>query len=1111
MAQVQFSREVRFGLVLYGGVSLATYINGVAHEFYRAVRGLGPYSLLKEIIDADIVVDVISGTSAGGINGLMLAYVLANGKDFAPFASLWRQHGDFERLMRDPDALPDETESLLDGEGYYQEKLEQALQSIYEHEQREPEAWENHPSETSEVDLFVTATDVEGNTFTTFDDAGHAIDVKEHRTVFRLKYRKDRTNDFGPLDRGRQSQDNVRALATLARATSAFPGAFPPVHVKEVPGEDGASDGRLQRWGKLRKEAYFVDGGVLDNKPFTHTLNAIFRRLANRSVDRRLFYVEPDPERFAPRLGAARPDFLEVIVKSVAGIPSYESIASDLELLREHNNKVERYLRLARAAKLMRTRNAKIYDRARWVALCDRALEGVLREKGNHVPIKGDALLAARELASSFDSLAENAPAYLDGLDVYRRLRRAFHLSYEAPNWQAAGQTLDGINDVIQMLEIFQHWMEYVVDHADFPWHSDGKARPAAEVWGDVQTAYEYLLDNRGLSAGACGLASRADVHKALQARAAHIVKTISAGERLETPKGWGSALVGIDAHLQGLAHPKLKSSLAEFDRLDTYLYPMQVVADLHERDVVKVTRISPLDAQQGFSRRTLEEKLSGDELFHFGGFLKRSWRSNDILWGRLDALCEIFECLLSHQTQKAWTPPPLANQLDEILPSTPAKERQCLRDWLESGCPGAKEEFEENQRKLIRAAQLEILQEELCKIFIDAADQEAEWNRKRVNEVWAELPGFQDRCLESLRGVLEGDKVRQKGFDVSSYFEQSYHVGAEKFQAAVPQIVQWHLLAQAFLVVRNCLKNSLGKRGAVATVAWPVAAFNWAVRLLYRYLGLRRRSPQGLRSLELVLLPVGLAVLAVTMFSALATSRPLFSTDDGVSAWRFLLLAALPALVVVLGILRLRERWRWVGSLSVALLATAGLLAAASLFAAVGRALQPPLTNQEFGWIAVVVSAAAAFAGGWLFQRSAGVVRRSRRERRSELAKLNLLELLGLSARFRVNLRAALEATEGLRPDFIKNARSFTLKEWKECADSGQKALVQAELCQALNLEGERKYHKINRFARRRYECELDQAIDRIFEEHSMANSKVQPAETPPSLAKAASGSTSG
>jgi predicted acylesterase/phospholipase RssA len=72
------SREVRLGIVMYGGVSLAIYIYGVAHELFRAVRGRGIYKLLKAVTDSDIVVDVISGTSAGGINGVLLGYALSN-------------------------------------------------------------------------------------------------------------------------------------------------------------------------------------------------------------------------------------------------------------------------------------------------------------------------------------------------------------------------------------------------------------------------------------------------------------------------------------------------------------------------------------------------------------------------------------------------------------------------------------------------------------------------------------------------------------------------------------------------------------------------------------------------------------------------------------------------------------------------------------------------------------------------------------------------------------------------------------------------------------------------------------------------------------------------
>ena len=97
------TREVRIGLVLYGGVSLAVYINGVAQELFRAVRGHGIYRLLKALLGADIVVDVISGTSAGGLNGIYLAYSMCQpegAKNFLKFSGLWRNHGDIAKLLR---------------------------------------------------------------------------------------------------------------------------------------------------------------------------------------------------------------------------------------------------------------------------------------------------------------------------------------------------------------------------------------------------------------------------------------------------------------------------------------------------------------------------------------------------------------------------------------------------------------------------------------------------------------------------------------------------------------------------------------------------------------------------------------------------------------------------------------------------------------------------------------------------------------------------------------------------------------------------------------------------------------------------------------------------
>jgi hypothetical protein len=36
--QAEYTQEVRFAIVMYGGVSLAIYINGIAQELLRLVR-----------------------------------------------------------------------------------------------------------------------------------------------------------------------------------------------------------------------------------------------------------------------------------------------------------------------------------------------------------------------------------------------------------------------------------------------------------------------------------------------------------------------------------------------------------------------------------------------------------------------------------------------------------------------------------------------------------------------------------------------------------------------------------------------------------------------------------------------------------------------------------------------------------------------------------------------------------------------------------------------------------------------------------------------------------------------------------------------------------------
>src|SRR3954465_15601407 len=94
--------EIRIALVLNGGVSLAVWMGGVTHELDLIRRASGAAGAPKaQSYDEElaarwrelcrrggerrrVVVDVIAGTSAGGLNGSLLATAISNGSTLDP-------------------------------------------------------------------------------------------------------------------------------------------------------------------------------------------------------------------------------------------------------------------------------------------------------------------------------------------------------------------------------------------------------------------------------------------------------------------------------------------------------------------------------------------------------------------------------------------------------------------------------------------------------------------------------------------------------------------------------------------------------------------------------------------------------------------------------------------------------------------------------------------------------------------------------------------------------------------------------------------------------------------------------------------------------------------
>ncbi|MEU4300119.1 patatin-like phospholipase family protein [Kitasatospora aureofaciens] len=297
--------EIRLALVMNGGVSLAVWMAGVTHEIdlLRRASHVDPQVSANGVSQHDmpvfkiwqrlagethknVRVDVISGTSAGGLNGLLLATAIARGATLSSLRETWMSAS----LM---ELLPGPQSSLLSGQ-MLEDKIKDALP-----------ATKGSPPET--VTLFVTATALDGQPRTFTDSYGRHFDVRDHRRVYRFKNHpieadtprawmytnEDGSWRFKRAERQEFGADYESALLRAARATASFPIAFTPVS------EDLLLDHRVRPDPLYQAPASCVmDGGVLNNAPFGPVLDEITKhRVARRPVKRVLVYVVPSAGR----------------------------------------------------------------------------------------------------------------------------------------------------------------------------------------------------------------------------------------------------------------------------------------------------------------------------------------------------------------------------------------------------------------------------------------------------------------------------------------------------------------------------------------------------------------------------------------------------------------------------------------------------------------------------------------------------------------------------------------------------------------------------------------------------------------------------------------------
>ena len=217
-------QDIRLAVVLNGGVSLAIWISGVTLELHHLAMARRwdetTYGPVLDLMNADARVDVIAGTSAGGLNGAFLALGLTRDRDLTLMRDLWRDHGSLEKLLRDPlrDRRPP---SLLMGDDYFRPEVRDALDRRLD---QDPPGPSTGDLGDSPVELILTGTLWQGRTSSFTDDMGASITEMDHDATFHFSLRPG--GDPAGDDRSRGGL--VDQLAAAARCTSSFPAAFEP-------------------------------------------------------------------------------------------------------------------------------------------------------------------------------------------------------------------------------------------------------------------------------------------------------------------------------------------------------------------------------------------------------------------------------------------------------------------------------------------------------------------------------------------------------------------------------------------------------------------------------------------------------------------------------------------------------------------------------------------------------------------------------------------------------------------------------------------------------------------------------------------------------------------
>jgi predicted acylesterase/phospholipase RssA len=713
------TRTLRLALAMRGGVSLSVWIGGAVQEIDALRRDIGPATttnVLARLAGALgyglVEVDVVSGASAGGLNGAILAAAMANDKPVAELRDVWLADADLQQLLFPSGGPP--RRSILQGD-YFLERLRVRFNDLVESDRESP---------LDHLDLILSVSSIVPYAVVASTDPAQPITERHIAGTIHFRHRSGDPSQLTPDD-----------LALAARSTASFPAAFQPVRIKP-----GQLAGKLLFRPARPDPVLLYDGGVVDNMPVGKAVRAIETARAEGPTKRWLLYLFPSPsvamgdvsraERAKVALmtdGATPMDVLRSATKLVQA----KSLVTDLDELEAHNTGVD--CRLRDRARLLRTLTAEIVvTNLAGTAAAVTAVPGPAHDLDAERVV--DLLRHPWDHLGGLPSVEERLPLLPNApptfwSDLRLALTRACAtapLDAPLPLPSLGTGSMRPWSPIIQCASLAIEWCRWLQDQGEN--HEVGKIkqwlyeardlgyRRGSEL--DLSTLDQIVKVDQTISPeklAAQVLERRRSLVAAHQADAAWawaVVGALAAQiralvEPFREPPDVGMVRDWVPFILGSLipAQATPGEACAALDRVDLVLLPLQrnaPEASLQAIDyrTISGTAMSPLasvfpwpdgvgvqtenaplqslrlaEDDSLFDRLGPEHearcdpasKLAGNQFHNFAAFLDVHWRASDWMWGQADAAATLVDVLLDGLKRRPDMTPAEQNALPQV------------------------------------------------------------------------------------------------------------------------------------------------------------------------------------------------------------------------------------------------------------------------------------------------------------------------------------------------------------------------------------------------------------------------------------------------------------